>query len=418
MKTKLALKFLLFLVLLQFRSAAETHTINLRAPVSRGSLYTTEIRMSSSNGGTGGDMIRKLEFGVGASDVGGVNVGDKLEFLLFDDVTIVLTLKERMPSPLAGEVFLAEADGYEGVKTAVVLRTDDGLTIDVQDFAGNRLYKVIATATDVTVWEIVPSGKGNCGCDALLPPISDDPHPMMSPAAGSGAGMLFAASGSQDVCVDILVVYDKNAAVYANATGGGITNFAQLAVQKMNMALSNTGLDESFRFRLVGVETVDASASDVEESLHAIHDGQAGWETIKNMREAFGADIVTTMIDTGTAYGSTGIAWSLASASSLSSFEQAYNVCAVRAVSQSNVMTHECGHNLGAGHATEQKTQPGPQLYQYSAGYFFGSGENSYCTIMSYGHENPNGNDAVQIPYFSSPLYSYNSYAVGDSSRA
>ena len=368
--------------------------------------------------------LRSFNLDVGAADVGEVAKGDEIIFTLFDDVTITLTLGEQMPSPLGGDVFLAEASGYEGMKTAVVLRTADGLTIDVQDFLDDKVYKVISMPVGVKVSEIKPSHEGKCGCDALKPPSLISPlqsnaesvAQSVSFASSSSHKLLGAAAQQSDTCVDILVAYDKNAATYVNANGGGITNFAQVAVQKMNVALSNTGLDECFRFRLVGVTTVPVSTNDVHEALNAIEDDRSGWTAIKTAREAFGADIVTTLIDTGSAYGTTGVGWSLSSESSLSSFaSRAYNVCAVRSVAQSHTMTHECGHNMGAGHSSVQATQPGPQLYKYSAGYYFtGTDRENYCTIMAYSGEGPGG---TQIPYFSSPDYTYAGVAVGDATH-
>ena len=98
-------------------------------------------------------VLRTFDLDAGVADVGEVAVGDELTFTLFDDVTITLTLKTKASSPLVGDVFLAEASGYGGVKNAVVLRTEDGLTIDVQDYHNAKMYKVISTASGVTVRE-------------------------------------------------------------------------------------------------------------------------------------------------------------------------------------------------------------------------------------------------------------------------
>ena len=105
---------------------------------------------------------------------GEVAVGDELVFTLFDDVTIALTLKEKMQSPLGGDVFLAEVSGYEGMKTAVVLSTGDGLTIDVQDFLKNKVYKVISTQAGVKVVEIKPTRDADGRCDVLEPAPSEN----------------------------------------------------------------------------------------------------------------------------------------------------------------------------------------------------------------------------------------------------
>ncbi len=368
--------------------------------------------------------IRAVNLDAGVADVGEVAVGDELTFTLFDDVTLKLKLKEKMPAPFGGDAFLAEVAGYEGIKTAVVLCTGDGLTINVQDFRNNRLYKVVSSPTGVTVKEIEPVRGGSCGNDALTPHRASSraeassavgAPPVLSAATGA---KLLSAAGQPDTCVDLLVAYDGNAQSWARQNGGGLTNFAQVAVQRMNAALANTGLDASFRFRLVGVTTVAVTADDVHTALYAIDGDEAGWAAIKAARETCGADIVTTLVDTGSAYGTTGVGWSLASTSSLDSFkDSAYNVCAIRSVAQSDTMAHECGHNMGAGHSDVQTSSPGPQLYDYSSGYFFAANGTAYSTIMSYAQENPSGAATTGIPYFSSPNYVYNGAAVGDSTH-
>ena len=89
--------------------------------------------------------LRSFDLDAGVANVGAVALGDELTFALFDDVTLTLVLKEKLPTPLGGDAFLAEVAGYEGIKTAVVLRTADGLTIDVQDFRNRKYYKVLST---------------------------------------------------------------------------------------------------------------------------------------------------------------------------------------------------------------------------------------------------------------------------------
>ena len=386
-----------------------TFPLDLRAPAERtnGLLKNVKYQRVSLDG-----VLQEASLDAGTADVGAVEVGDTLSLTLFANVSIDLVLKEKMPSPLGGDAFIAEASGYEGIKTAVVLCTADGLAIDIQDYRNKKVYKVISSSTGVKVQEIEVTGSGRCGCDVKGQFAPDD--------ALCGAPNKVSANviAPADTCVDILVAFDANAAAWANSNGGGMTNFAQTAVQKMNIALANTGLDSNFRFRLVGVTKLSVSASDVKEGLEAIRDNRAGWNAVRTARDAVGADIVTTLIDTGSAYGVNGIGTALSSGMSPSSFaESAYNVCSVRAVAISNTMTHECGHNMGAGHSDIQMTQPGPLLYPYSSGYYFTVDGAPYCTIMAYDSENPSGEFSTQVPFFSSPSYAYEGTTVGDSSH-
>ena len=349
-------------------------------------------------------VLRSFDLDAGVADVGEVAVGDELTFTLFDDVTLTLTLKVKAPSPLGGDVFLAEASGYCGVKNAVVLRTEDGLTIDVQDYHNAKMYKVISTAGGVSVRELDVSRTGTCGCESEgLTGLDADAAPHAA-TAGTINGVPVSRS-ADPTFVDVLVAYDANAKTWAEANGGGMLTFAQLAVQKMNTVLHNHELYDTFRFRLVGVVNVSASSAATDRpTLMAVVNGTGGWAPIKAKRDEVGADIVTVLIDTGSAYGTTGLGMSLDKANyNANSFsESPYNVCSIRSVAQSHTMTHEVGHNMGCGHARNQTSDPGPQLFDCSAGYYYSLAGNWYHTIMAYGGECPYGDGyAAEVPYFS-----------------
>ena len=380
-----------------------TLSFDLRPPVAA-------RRMVSAAPSSQGSVLRSVRLGAGvAAAEGEIGIGDELVFALFDDVTITLTLKEKMQSPLGGDVFLAEVSGYEGMKTAVVLSTEDGLTIDVQDFLKNKVYKVISAQAGVKVLEIKPSRDGDGRCAALEPPL---------PTTVPSSRKSLATAVQGDSCVDVLVAYEKKAAEFADENGG-ITNFAQVAVQKMNAALANTGLDEKFRYRLVGVCPLQVTETDLTSALLALFNNQEGWKEVKTYRDTVGADIVSTLVDTGSAHGTLGVGWQLTPNFSLTGYgaEHPYNVCSIRSVMEAHTMTHECGHNLGAGHSDVQRSQPGPQLFSYSSGYFFVAGGKAYGTIMAYEYQNPSGEPTEEVPFFSSPDFAYDGVAVGDATH-
>lgn len=386
---------------------AATTTFDLRtAPRS-----PSARRLSSS----AGSCLQKATLPAGATAAGALSVGDTLAFLLFEGTEIHVTLSERMESPLGGEAFIGTVSGYDGVKNAVVLQTADGLTVDIQDFSRNRTYTIVSDANGVTVKEIDPSR------DVVTPTAPVAPGIQSSRPAARLSASPRLQSDQPSTLVDVLVAYDTAAASWANHNGGGITNFATTAVQKMNTVLANCGFGSTFRYRLVGVMTVNATGgTDLSGVLSATRNGTGNWAPVKAMRDEVGADIVTTLIDTGSASGTTGLGYSLSS-TPLSSFsESPYNVCAVRAVANGHTMTHEVGHNIGAGHATAvnpDEISPGPQLYDYSAGYYFtGTDGVAYHTIMAYNFDGY-GNSYSPAPFFSSPNYTYQGTAVGDATH-
>ena len=388
-----------------FSAWGKSLSLDLRLPAANSASV-----LKSASAAIDPDSIRRVDLEAGSADVGAVLAGDELALTLFDDVSITLTVKKKMPAPIGGDAFLAEVSGYDGVKNAVVLRTADGLTIDIHDFRNKKIYKVISSRTGVIVQEAESRGVG-CGCDAIEPfKLSTG----AAPAKADSVGKSYDVHAAPDTTVDILVAYDSNAEEWAMANGG-ITNFALVSVQKMNTVLANNNLDSSFRFRLVGVVSVPVYSYNLDEALESAANGASGWEAISAMRDEVGADIVTVMIDTGTAYGTTGLGFSLYKNDYYSDFSwfegMAYNACLIRSVAVSHTMTHEVGHNMGCGHSDIQRSSPGPQLYSYSSGYYFTAEGEDYYTVMAYGTEGPGGEET---PYFSSSDHYYKGVAVGD----
>jgi hypothetical protein len=308
----------------------------------RGSGSAPSARSAAAAGETG--LVRRDVLSDNPSPVPELVPGDTVTLLLFDGTRIALRLDEAMPAPLSpGRVFTASlADGPNaGTRTAVVIADRDGVTATVSGLPGGNVVRVFRSAEGTVVEERDP---------AAAP--TDEPEPRIPPpGTRSPRG---AAKGDQsDQLVDILIAYEKGAQAWV-ANNGGMTNFAETAVQRMNAALANTKLDEVFRFRLVGVMGVDDTQTDVTSALDAARYGTGVWSDLRRNRDAVGADVVSVLIDNGSAYGTTGLGYSLeaTTASAAANFsESPYNACLIRSVAISDTMTHETGHNLGCGHS-------------------------------------------------------------------
>ena len=80
-----------------FASWGRSFSIDLRQPAARtGARAVANFNVVSSEVGDSG-FIRRVDLEALRADVGVVEVGDELSFALFDDVTVTLTLKSRMP---------------------------------------------------------------------------------------------------------------------------------------------------------------------------------------------------------------------------------------------------------------------------------------------------------------------------------
>ena len=342
-----------------------------------------------------------------------LSVGDKLALALPDDERFDIELVESSPSKIGGETFLGKVGGANGLLTATVVKGKRGLKINFTSPTGGFNYDVRAGARGTRVRKVNPADCVRTPLPSRVPVRKNSPvRKQMSVRREQNAN---------PVTVDVLVAYDNGAGDWLASEDEDAETFAESAVGRMNAALANTGLNSSFRFRLVGVCPVDARSINFNVVLDAVTEGRGAWESVSSMRDEVGADIVTTLIDTGSAYGTTGLGWSLQDDDNSGDYswfsESAYNVCAVRSVAVSHTMTHEVGHNMGAGHSDRQSVQPGPQLFSYSSGSYFTANGNNYHTIMAYDSDGRSAVSYSEVPYFSSPLHSYEGTAVGDDSH-
>lgn len=357
--------------------------------------------------------LRQTVLDAGAASTGSLAVGDVLRLSVYDDVTLSLTLVAREEAPLARASFQAEVSGANW-RDAVVTETDAGLLVTATDPASGLVYAVVSSDDRVTVREIDPHA---------LPVVDGGVRVPELDAVRDGVPTKRSAASTDQAStvVDMLVAYDRPAAAWAKANGGGVTNLAQQCVARMNGALANNGLDAAFRFRLVGVMAVDADGNgNLNDTLDKVTQKTGAWAAVSAMRDAVGADVVSTMVDTGSAYGTTGLGWSLTqtTASGMSNFsEHAYNVLSVRAAAQSHVMAHETGHNMGAGHADAQTSSPGPQSFIYSRGFYFtGTDKRAYHTVMAYNNDGY-GNSYDPAPLFSDPDNAWAGVPAGDATH-
>ena len=348
---------------------AAQRTFDLRAPA------RAPAPTAGEDGAAGSGLLRAAE--APATDAGELAPGDSVTLLLFDGERVDLEIEEASASTISGSrAFLGRTAGSPLRNAVLLADADGGLHARVQGLGEGRVLRVFPRGGATAVEESDPA------------PIVEDgqpaaPAPAAAPASDAGGDIeLPTASLQSDQLVDVLVAFDLGAKAYAE-NNGGTTNFAETAVQNMNLSLANSNLSGTFRFRLVGVAFVDDRKTFVHGALDAY--GKGAWEHVRTARAETGADVVTLLIDTGLDSGTTGVGYALQSTTQVSYFN-AVNACAIRAVAKGETMTHEVGHNLGCGHAnTAGASDPGPQSFPYSSGYHFkGNDGRKYHTIMAY----------------------------------
>ena len=370
-----------------------------------------------------------------AAEVPRFTVGDTLELRLFDDVGFAFRIVSAPPAGIAGQSFIAKDEN--GSASAIVKVTDKTARISVDDFANRRQYTVRCKDGQVLIVERDNSQAdgGECGtCGGEI----EVPQPVVEATTTTSAKKsrtLLGASGDafplaeQKSVVDILVAFDKGAKAWAengsNWGNGGdsIEEFADYAVNKMNMVLEKSQLLDTFSYRLAGVTEIDDTYTSIGNSLLGNLRARVGaLSKLTQLRDKYGADTITLLIDktegnvTGIGYGYYPVS-SFPGPASFDRMNYACNICDIKTVYERYTMSHETGHNMGCDHSTRQgPTNSGPGRFDDSSGYHFvdANGVRRY-TIMGYNYTADDDYNYSPVPYFSSPDISPAEYgcAVG-----
>ncbi len=346
---------------------------------------------------------------LGALTTKAIAVNDQAVFRFFADA--VYTVRVTRVSGGYNGALIVEAEDSRNPASLFRQVTADGRThTELDNRQDARLYQVrtrhdglleVAEYDRQRAGAVVPTGP------LPLPAGSDASAPL---TALSSYFEEEAATLSTPTEIDIMLVFDQSAQSWAGANGG-VTALANAFVSKMNTAHALSGTECSFR--LVHIYLSDHTydpATPLADELYDIYYKRGGFHDVSNLRDAVGADLAAALVDTGSAYGSTGIGFMPGGPSGSSS--AAYSVNAVRAVNNGHTLTHEVGHNLGCGHAKSMTTQPGPGIFSYAAGWYFtGSNATKYHTIMSYNSNN--GITYSPCGLFSSPLLTFQGTVAG-----
>jgi uncharacterized protein with LGFP repeats len=211
--------------------------------------------------------------------------------------------------------------------------------------------------------------------------------------------------------IDLIVVYTP---AVRNALGVTQTeNFINEAIQSVNTAYIRSNLNT--RLRLVRAQEVNFTESG--RTQRDILDNYMNRDqTIANLRNTYKADLVSLLIENcsncATNYG---IAYTMDNPLRYDS-DSYYSVVLRSKALNELVFAHEINHNLGCNHDPNNVEHPRSALvYPFAYGNFASNpapySNNNFRTIMSYNKFCEFG--CPVIPYFSSPLLTYNGQPTG-----
>ena len=356
------------------------------------------------------------------AEVSNLRVGDILDVNLPSGEWMTVELALTMPTKTGLRSFLGKVAGRTDGYAATVTETGWGTSVVITaDWLG-KVFTVSIT-DEKTVLREQSLRSVSCGCKEPVSSAAEDFAPKKIRL--SAAAALREEANEGPAVIDVLVVYDASAVSYVRfSLADSIENHAANAIARMNAVLANSGLSDVMVYRLAGTASVQTKlGADLDVALQALTEGRGDCAAVVAERDAADADVVVAMVDTGTESGETGLAWGLTRtdpAGVLAFASQAYGVVSVRAVAQSDVVSHEVGHLLGCGHATAvnaDEISPGPQSAPYSSGYYFtGTNGVAYHTVMGYAYDGYGGN-YVGAPLFSTPNLRYMGGVAGDASH-
>ena len=348
----------------------------------------------------------------------GYNIGDILLLDLFEDSKYEAVIKNVSTDKNGITGITAQIKNidfgycYIAVSPKSISMSIDFPLLDEHYFAGELNGKIYLSKYKKTVKqkEIAPE------YNPLVPDIPETQIDMLNaPIANDGTSCNV---GIEDkVIIDVLVVYTAAAAEWVK-NNSGYSDINSLI--NIDMQMSNTVMDNSqtgIRFRMVHSYqtnyTEDNSSKDLDRITYA-NDGYM--DEVHGLRDQYKADMVVFLPKvefTG------GLAWLLNNENGDNS--SAFALSRVQQAGWTYTTVHEMGHNMGCHHHKDQKTQAGPGLYNYSAGW---RGKATWganiCSIMTYeeGSSFDDGISHQRIPYFSSPDLNYGGTIIGDAYNA
>lgn len=212
--------------------------------------------------------------------------------------------------------------------------------------------------------------------------------------------------------IDVMIVYTPQAEDWADENGGGIDNVVAQTMELSQLSHDNSRTILTLNLVLSSLIDYEGSGSGVTDLNRLTfsenwdpwgrEDGPPWYmDEVHDWRDEHGADMVA-MLSVVSDVG--GVAWQLSRVQGYP--ELAFSLTRVQQAAATYTFAHELGHNMGAHHHRAQNFQPGPGLFNYSAGWrWTGDDDEHYCSVMTYssGQYFDDGINHRRTSFFSNP---------------
>ncbi len=200
--------------------------------------------------------------------------------------------------------------------------------------------------------------------------------------------------------IDVMVLWTPAARLAVGGSVDAIQSLTSLAVANTNLSYLNSGVPATLRL------VYSAEIGYTEGSISADLPKLASDTTVATLRTQYGADVVTLLGNGYAAGGTCGIGYIMNSLGAWFA-PYAFNVVDQSCAGGYLSYAHEVGHNEGLQH---DPANAGSNLPAWPFAYGYQDPGGAFRTVMSYG-------GALRIPYFSSPLTTYNSKVTGTATQ-
>ena len=195
---------------------------------------------------------------------------------------------------------------------------------------------------------------------------------------------------------DVMIFYTSLARDAAGGTSA-INALCQWAVDQNNRIYENSHVDARMRLVYRGLISYDEDGTDNEHLDRLIDPWDGIMDNAHSLRDDYGADFVTLLVDDDQ---TSGLGYCAVNQ------DRAFTLVNWAYITPKFTVSHEIGHNFGCQHNREDDSPSGCALFSYSYGWHYeGDSGAELGTVMSY--------IGTRIPYFSNPDVFYDGHRTG-----